>query len=298
MDIPWDDARLFLAVADAGSVSAAARQLKITQPTASRRIAQLEAGLGEPLFVRSAGGATLTRFGETLLEPARRMAEGAGELSRAAARGETTIEGIVRLTAPPGIAFALCAPFAAELRTALPALQLEVVSSTRYLDLSRREADLALRFERPALRDQALLASVEMEVAAYATRELVRSLGRRPGIADVPWIGWARPFDDQPPTSMLARKIPDFRPSFASDDFLVQYRAAELGVGALLLGRMRSRFERATPLVELRLHDLPRVKTHLHLVCAKSALWVPRIRAVADRLGAELARIETSGRRR
>jgi len=292
MDIQWDDARLLLAVADAGSVSAAARELNITQPTASRRLAQLEASLGEPMFVRSVGGATLTRFGETLLDPARRMAEGAAELERAAARRESTLEGVVRLTAPPGIAFGLCAPFAAELRRELPALRLEIVSSTRYLDLSRREADLALRFERPALRDQSLLASVEVEVAAYATTELARSLGRRPGLADVPWVAWAPPLDDQPPTSMLARKIPDFRPSFASDDFLVQYRAAELGVGAILLGRMQSRFERDTPLVELRLHDLPKMKTHLHLVCAKSALWVPRIRAVADRLGAELAKMD------
>jgi DNA-binding transcriptional LysR family regulator len=291
VDIVWDDARLFLAVADAGSVSAAARRLRITQPTASRRLAQLEASLGEAVFVRHVGGARLTPFGQTLLEPARRMAEGAGELERAASRVETTIEGVVRLTAPPGIAFSLCAPFAAELRHALPALRLEIVSSTRYLDLSRREADLALRFERPALRDQTLLASVPIEVAAYATRELARSLGRRPRLADVPWIGWAPPFDDQPPSSMLARAIPDFRPSFASDDFLVQYRAAEVGVGAILLGRMASRFDRETPLVELDVRDLPRARTALHLVCAKSALWVPRIRAVADRLAAELARI-------
>ncbi|MCW5807929.1 MAG: LysR family transcriptional regulator, partial [Deltaproteobacteria bacterium] len=75
MHIPWNDVELVVAVAETGSLSAAARRLQLTQPTVSRRLAELEAGLGEALFVRAVDGTTPTPFGERLLEPARRMAE-------------------------------------------------------------------------------------------------------------------------------------------------------------------------------------------------------------------------------
>ena len=116
MDISWDDMRVFLAVAEAGSLSAAARRLKMTQPTVSRRVADLEANVGEPIFVRAADGVSLTSYGERLVEPAKRMAEHAAELTRAAERAESEPQGIVRITAAPGIAFEVGAPFAAWLR--------------------------------------------------------------------------------------------------------------------------------------------------------------------------------------
>jgi DNA-binding transcriptional LysR family regulator len=80
--------------------------------------------------------------------------------------------------------------------------------------------------------------------------------------------------------------IPNFAPSFASDDFLVQLRAAEAGMGAMFLGRARHRFTTST-LVELDV-DLGPLRRSLHLVCAKTALDIPRVRAVADLLAAEM----------
>ena len=102
MHMEWNDLELFWAVADSGSVTAAARKLRVTQPTASRRLLELEASVGEALFVRDQHGAHLTSFGERLLEPARRMAEWAGEAERVAERTETAPRGVVRLTAAPG----------------------------------------------------------------------------------------------------------------------------------------------------------------------------------------------------
>src|SRR5262245_53612556 len=99
MNIPWDDLQLFLAVAEARSLSGAARRLRVTQPTVSRRIAELEATLGEPLFSRAVDGVEITSFGERLVEPARRMAEWASEVERAAERAETAPRGVVRIAA-------------------------------------------------------------------------------------------------------------------------------------------------------------------------------------------------------
>lgn len=297
MDISWEDARIFLAVAEAGSLSAAAKRLRVAQPTVSRRLVELEAELGEALFVRSVEGARLTGLGERLLEPARRMAEWASELERAAEKNESAPSGVVRITAPPGLAFELLAPFARSLRDELPEVRLEVVSTVRYLDLTRREADLALRIERPTQRDLTCLLALELSARPFVARDYAARFSAPPRIADVDWIAWAPPLDALQPNPTLARLIPDFRPSFASDDFLVQMRAAEAGLGAIFLAALEHRFVRETGLVELKVAGLPPVPSGLYLVCAKSALSISRIRAVADLLIAELSPRKSASKR-
>ena len=289
MDIPWDDVRLFLGIAETGSLSAAAKRLRIAQPTVSRRLAELEARLGESLFSRSVAGTALTSFGEGLVEPARRMAESAVDLERAAERRHVAPAGVVRITAPPGVAFDFVAPFAAWLRQRLPEVRLEVIATVRYVDLVRREADLALRVASPPQRDLVTVASLEHGVAAYASKKYIDRLPRRYRLADVDWIGWAPPLEHLSPNPQLAARIPGFRPVFASDDFVVQLRAAEAGIGAIFLGRVRHRFSRAAVLEELEV-DVGRVRSGLYLVAARNALEIPRIRAVADLLAEEITR--------
>ncbi|NUP13100.1 MAG: LysR family transcriptional regulator [Polyangiaceae bacterium] len=288
MDISWEDARLFLTVADNKSISDAAKILRVAQPTVTRRLADLEALLGEPLFVRSARGTALTAFGERLVIPARHMAEWATEFAHAAERADASPRGVVRITALPAVAFDLVAPFAAVLREELPEVRLEVLSTVRYLDVARGEADLALRTQKPEHKELVTLASIETHAAPFATPSYIKKLPKRPRAADVDWIGWAPPYDEFPPNPALARLIPGFRPVFATDDFLVQVRAAEAGLGAILLGRLRHRFSRESPLVEIKLEDLPPFPGGIHLVCAKSAQAVPRIRAVAELIMREM----------
>ena len=290
MHIQWDDLQVLLAVADSGSLSAASKRLRVTQPTVSRRIAELEATVGEALFVRTVDGATPTSFGERLLEPARRMAEWAAEVDRAAERAETTPRGTVRITTPPGIAFEFVAPFAAWMATRLPDVTLEVVSSIEYLDLSRRDADLALRFAAPMQRDVTVLGKLDLDVGAFASVAYAKTLPKRARLKDVRWVGWAPPFDHLSPNPELAKAIPGFRLAFASDDFLVQLRAAEAGLGAVFLGRVEHRFSGAQKLVELDV-DLGPIRRTLYLVGARGALEIPRVRAVAELLARELERI-------
>jgi DNA-binding transcriptional LysR family regulator len=296
MDTRWDDLRLFLAVVEGGSISAAARQLRMTQPTVSRRIAELEHRFSEPLFARGVAGSKLTSFGERLVLPAKQMAESAGELARAAEQTDARPEGTVRVTAAPGVAFEFVVPFAARMRTALPDIVIELISTQQYLDLVRREADLALRMQKPSQKDLVCLAELETEIAAFASPEYVKTLPRRYALTDVAWIGWAPPLDHLSPNRELSKLIPGFRPVFASDDFVMQLRAAEEGMGAIVLGRVEHRLQRRT-LVELDV-DLGRYRGGLYLVCARSALSIPRVRAVADQLVAELRDVRAPKRRR
>lgn len=295
MNSSWEDIRLFLAVAETGSLTAAARRLGTSQATVSRRLQALEEEVREPLFHRSIRGVTPTALGEALLGPSRRAAEGAAEFARAAERADAAPRGVVRVTAPPGVAFDWLAPFAAHLRGALPEVRLELVATIQYLDLARREADLALRMQRPVGRELVTLASLRYPVAAFASGGYAASLPRGYGLADVGWVAWAPPLDHLPPGPQLAARIPGFRPAFAADDFLVQLRAAEAGVGAIVLGRVRHRLSMPTPLVELAL-DLGPLQGELHLVAARSALAIPRVKAVADLLARELGQAETGPR--
>jgi DNA-binding transcriptional LysR family regulator len=296
MHIPWEAVELFLAAAEHKSLAKAAKVLRVTQPTVSRRLAELEATVGESLFVRSVEGVTLTSAGERLLGPARTMSEAHGELERLASGRHAEPAGIVHVTAPPGIAYELLAPFAATLRKKLPGVQLSVEASIRQVDLVRREADLALRGSKPVTRDLVTLASVEEPVAAFASRTYVRSLPASPSITDIDWIAWPASHNEVPPNPQLAARIADFAPVFAADDFLVQMRAAELGLGAIILSSKTSRIAGRSALVPLPVALGP-MKVGIYLVCARSALNIPRVRAVADLLSAELspdARVQRS----
>jgi len=287
--IPWSDVQLVLAIAETGSLSAAARRLEVTQPTASRQLAALEARLGEPLFVRAVGGTTPTAFGERIVEPARRMAEAGAEVERVASGAERGPRGTVRITAPPGVAFALLAPFAAELARKFPEIRLEVISTIRYVDLVRGEADLAIRLastsRRATARDLVTLASVQQPIAAYATAKYAASLPTGYGLGDIAWIGWPPPLDEMPPNPQLAARIPGFAPAFAADDFLVQLRAAESGVGAIILGTL----DPPRALVPLAVDFGKLTSTH-ELVGTRSSLAVPRVATIAKLLANELGK--------
>ncbi len=284
MDMSWEDVRLFLAVAEAGSVSGAARRLRLGQPTVSRRLAELEYHLGYPLFRRGVSGAALTAAGERLVPPAQKMAEWAAELDRAAAKDEGKPRGLVRLTAPPGVAYELMAPFAAWLRHRLPELRLELLSTMSYLDLVRGEADLALRLKAPTDPDLKVLATVREKVGVYVAKSYAARLPKKYGLGDLDWIAWAPPYDSLPPNPQLAALIDGFAPVFTSDSFLVQWRAAECGVGAFITALGTHRFARPTNLVPLPLDLGPFGQSELHLVAAKRALDIPRVRAVAELL--------------
>lgn len=289
MDVSWDDVQLFLAVAETGSVTGAARRLKIGQPTVSRRLAGLEYRLGATLFRRSVGGSLLTAAGERLLLPARRMAEWAGELARAADASAVAPKGIVRLTAAHGVAADFIAPFAAWLAARCPGLRLEVLSGVQSLDLGRGEADLALRIravEHPGLMS---VHSLTFGSSVFVAKELAAKLPSTVALADLPWIAWAAPYDQTAPNPLLQAAIPDFAPVFSSDNFLVNLAAAEAGVGAIVLPRLRHRFSRPTNLVPLPMDLGPGGGGTLQLICAPSAYDIPRIRLVADLIAAELA---------
>ncbi len=149
----WEGFRALLAVVESGSFSSAARGLGISQPTASRRIAQLESALGARLLVRRSRGVVATPAGERVLAQVRRMAEGATAAVRIASGDASRLGRPVRITATEGLGTLWLPPRIAALRAEVPGLRVEVLVDNAAADLAARQADIAIRLFRPRQPD-------------------------------------------------------------------------------------------------------------------------------------------------
>jgi DNA-binding transcriptional LysR family regulator len=148
----WDDVRFFLAIHRAGSLSAAARPLKVTQPTCGRRLAALEASLGLRLFARTPEGLSITPEGQALLEAAVHMEQGAQDFMLRATVTERDLDGVVRIATTELFACSFLVGALQHVREKHPGIRVELVLSNTETDLLRRDADIAVRFGPEASR--------------------------------------------------------------------------------------------------------------------------------------------------
>ncbi|MFO6425070.1 LysR family transcriptional regulator [Motilimonas sp. KMU-193] len=278
----WEDLRLFLAVAESGSFSAAARLLGLGQPTLSRRIAEFESDLGANLFVRLPQGCQLTETGRALLPAAKQMACWAQQAQVALTPAPHQVKGKVRVTAPPGIAFTLVPRVAKQVRGQFPEIQLEVISSVDTLDLARGEADISLRTQLPKSSELLCLASLRSEMAAYAHPDYIDNLVAAADLADIDWICWAPPFDHLQVNQVLQGQIDNFTPCFSSDDFNVQLAACAAGVGAMVLPKAICDHPLLQPLQPLPLDISQYGFGELYLIVHRRQAHLPKIKQVAN----------------
>jgi len=142
----WNGVRYFLAVAHHRSTTAAARALGVDQSTVQRRVAEFERRIGRPLVRRTAAGYRLTEFGERLVPHAQEAAEAMRAFEQHVADAQRDLHGVVRMTCPEPILKRLAQSELLERFAArYPGVQVAFVMSDRYLDLTKGDADLALR---------------------------------------------------------------------------------------------------------------------------------------------------------
>lgn len=176
-EFDWNCARGFLATAELGSLSAAAKALGLSQPTLSRQVSQLESTLGVALFERVGKGLELTPIGIELLEFAQKMGEGASKLSIAASGHSELLEGEICISATEFMSVFLLPPLIQQLRQQEPQIKLVLVASNKVSDIKRREADIALRTFRPSQGDLIVKRLRDMPYNLYATEEYLASIG-------------------------------------------------------------------------------------------------------------------------
>jgi len=275
--LDWEDLRTFLALAEAGSLSATARAMKVNHATVSRRLAKLESGLGRALIDRHAGGYGLTAFGHAILEAARPMEQAAlavlNRLDHAPG-----LDGCVRLTTTRVLADCFLVRRLGGLGRRHPGLTLEVLTGSRRFSLARREADLALRFGRP--EDSALIGRrlTILGSSLYASPE-VRD--RVLAGAEIALIGFDDEGADLPEADWMRRAFPGKRAAFRSNSQTAQAEAAAAGLGLVLLPEFVAA---VTPgLVPVAIGPKP-LERELWLLMRRDLANVPRVRAVADYL--------------
>lgn len=231
MDAPdWNDLRYFLAVTEAGSLSAAARTLGVEHTTVSRRIEALERVLAIRLFDRFARGWALTEAGKALFPQAQRVENEIYGLLRQAT-GAGAAPGTVRISAPPAIAALWIAPALPRLRLQLEGVDIELGAEPAQVDLSRREADIAIRFSRPQAPDLAVRQIATVQYYLCAAPEY--SAGRNPGQWE--FIGYDESLARTPQHEWLAAFAAGRRFIFSSNDLLSIASATRAGAGISVL---------------------------------------------------------------
>ncbi|MGU7778947.1 LysR family transcriptional regulator [Burkholderia sp. PU8-34] len=233
-DLNWELYRTFLAVLTEGSLSGAARALGITQPTAGRHVAALEAAFGQTLFTRSPSGLLPTEAALALRGHAEALRSAAAAFERAAASRGDGVSGVVRISASDVIGVEVLPPVLTRLRHDHPELVVELATTDRIQDVLKREADIAVRMAPPA--QDALVARRigSIELGMYARDDYLAAHGMPATLGELArhaLIG----FDETTPFLRAAGKaLPAWnRDAFAlrSDSNLAQLAMIRAGYG-------------------------------------------------------------------
>lgn len=290
MDMPdWSLIRSFLAVAEARSLSAAARATGISQPTLGRHVQAIEAVLQVAVFARTAQGLTLTEAGQALMPAARAMQAAAAELALTARGRAEGIAGTVRITASRVVSYALLPPVLARLRAEEPGIQIDLVPSDATENLLFGEADIALRMYRPTQGDLVARHIADLRLGLYAARSYLDRRGRPRGPEDLArhdFVGQDR--SDQIIRVLRGMGVEAVRNDFPvrCDDPVTYMQLVRAGCG---LGGLQRAIGDADPGLE-RLDILPDLPVlPVWLTAAPRLRQSPRLRRVWDALAGAFA---------
>jgi DNA-binding transcriptional LysR family regulator len=281
----WDLLQSLHAVLEAGSFSAAARLRRLTQPTLGRHIDQLERQLGAPLFLRSPRGLQPTDLALALRPHLADMAAAAGAAGRDAAEVANGA-GVVRVAASEIIGAEVLPPILARFHEAHPSIDVELTVSNRLEDLSRRDADIAVRMARPT--QNALVAKKvgDLGFGFYATPGYIQRRGAPGSLGELQqhaMIGWDRIAPPIPDGLDIGRPISRDIFALRTDHDLAQLAALKAGFG---IGVCQHQIGERAGLQQVLAGDLFRLDIW---ICMHETLrGSPRMRVMFDHLSKEL----------
>lgn len=290
----WGDLRIFLNVARAGSLTEAARTLRLDPATLSRRIKRLEREAGAALFLKSPQGYALTGAGQGLLPHAEGM-EAQARAGTAALTGTERLAGRVRVGAPDGIGTHVLPRVCTALRAAHPELRFDIVALPRLLDLSRREADLAITISAPVSGRLVVRRICDYGLGLAAHRDWLARHGpvTRDSLREADRVGYIPDMIFDPELDHLA-ELGLGAPDIASNSANLQWALIRAGAG---VGVVHDFMRPEAPELVPVLPETARLSRSFHLVRHADADGAP-FGAVADLLAegirAEIAQLEAS----
>jgi len=234
MNANWDDLRVFLTLAREGTLTTAAKALGVSHPTVARRVQALEKQIGARLFERLPDRFVPTQAGEGLLADTEAMEKAAHSIHRRSAGLSDTVSGTVRLSAEEATA-ALIARYSAELRSKLPRIEFEVISSHTLANLSRREADLLIREQVPEMGGIVARKLGRVAYGIYAARDFPVKRSTPAALAALPWVGFDDDHIRMSGQSWLLEYRGGRRPEIRGNNWLVLHEAARTGAGLAVL---------------------------------------------------------------
>lgn len=287
VDLNWDDLRIFVAAAKAGSLASAARDLGVKHSTVGRRLDALEDALGARLFLRDRTGLTLTDSGAEVARQAAEIAQIVAVIERTASGVDEAVRGTVRLTTSESFTGFLVRHLG-RLRTLYPDLVVEVLTTNARVDLLSRKADLALRFMPTTEPDLMQRRVGDMGWALYASRQYLAEHGRPTSAKDLaghPVVGYDTPMAGVPGAVWLAQYASDSQIVLRADSLVAVLNATAMGMGLSVLPCFMAAVDAS--LVRLTPEVLgTRVAW---LVAHPDVARIPRVRAVIDFIVAMMA---------
>jgi DNA-binding transcriptional LysR family regulator len=289
-DLDWNLIKSFVAVAEAGSLSAASRRLDASQPTLGRHIAELETALGVTLFRRGRRGYQLTEAGAMLYERGKTVSDEAAAFSMLALGSVEAIEGTVRIAASEVVAAYVLPGITARLSIEEPGIEVEIVASNQVENLLRRDADIAIRMVRPVQNELVARKVTNIPLCLAAAGPYLDRSGRPQVPADLRGhrlIGFDR--SDEIVRGFAGFGLVLSRGAFGlrTDNQIVLWEAVRAGNG---IGIGQEPLARRDPAVEIVLPGLPLPVLPVWLAMHRDVRTSVRIRRVAEFLHEELKR--------
>jgi DNA-binding transcriptional LysR family regulator len=286
----WDELRYALAVARNGSLAAAARALGVDNSTVFRHLNALEGRLGAKVFERLPSGYRPTESGERLLDSAERMEIEAIAIDRELSGRDARLSGKLRVTSSETLAFRMLTAEIARFREAHPGIEVELAIDNRALDLSRREADVALRATRPREPDLfgRKLADISWAIYGLTGKGPARSKAKgKRTLAGRAFVSWAETAQGIKAARWLADNIPRNAVVYRSSSVLNQLVAAKSGMGLAVLpcylGDPEEGLARATD-------PIPELTTELWLITHQALKESARVRTFMELVGQGIIR--------
>ena len=236
--IDWGLYRYFLAVADTGSLTAAARRLGVSQPTVGRQIQALEREMNSRLFVKSCNGYVPTAAGRAIVELAQGIQDNALAIERRVAREDQRLDGRVRISAAEGLATYWMPPVLAALHDCYPEIEVELIVRSAAVDLMKHEADIALRLGAPCSDDLLGRRIGQVSFGLFAQESYLASRGVPQRLADLSRhciIESAGAIENLAQARRLREAAGAARVALSCDNLVVQFAALQAGQGVMAL---------------------------------------------------------------
>ena len=272
----WNDLKYLLAVARSGTLAGASEMVRADPTTVSRRLTLLEEELGAGLFLRVDGRYVATEMGENILAHAEQVEQQTAAIERAVTDQDLSLSGEVRLTSVATIVGGYLIPRIEEFRRRYPDITLEMIADGNQLNLSRREADLALRMVRPQKGNVLTRRISTVACAVYASPELAEQ-SRKVGLEGCPWVDYDDLYAHLPEAQWVINNYPARKTALRLAVGPTMHAALREGVGvgvlACYLGDADDSLVRLTPTI---------VRRDLWLLVHPELRHVPRISRVIE----------------